>query len=268
MYAALLVALTLSAQTRAPEERTWTVEGQERKALVVSPSKKEGKPPLVFVFHGHGGTSRNVARSFHIHTLWPEAVVVYPQGLPTPGLLTDPEGKRAGWQHSPGVKGDRDLKFFDAMLADLRKEYSVDESRVYSTGHSNGGGFTYLLGATRPGVFAALAPSAAGLGGARRAAGKPEPCALMHLAGRKDPLVKFAWQERSMQAVREINGCTDESEPWGDDPRARLYPSSKNAPFVAFIHDGTHQFPSEGPALIVRFFKEQVRPSAKPVKAD
>jgi hypothetical protein len=28
---------------------------------------------------------------------------------------------------------------------------------------------------------------------------------------------------------------------------------------VTFIHPGTHQYPSEGPALIVKFFNEHVR---------
>jgi len=32
-------------------------------------------------------------RKFSYHTLWPEALVVYPQGLPTAGKLTDPRGE-------------------------------------------------------------------------------------------------------------------------------------------------------------------------------
>ena len=96
-----------------------------------------------------------------MHELWPEAVVVYMQGLSTPGRLTDPEGKKPGWQSAAGDQGDRDLKFFDALLATLKQEYKIDERRIYSTGHSNGGGFTYLLWSARPNMFAAVAPSAA-----------------------------------------------------------------------------------------------------------
>src|SRR4051794_33539337 len=66
-------------------QKSWTVDGVEREALLAAPaSTKQSPAPLVFVWHGHGGTMRNSARSFHIHTLWPEAVVVYPQGLNTP----------------------------------------------------------------------------------------------------------------------------------------------------------------------------------------
>ena len=86
--------------------------------LVYAPSKKtDGKVPLVFDFHGHGGTAKHAARTHHFHEAWPEAVVVYMQGLNTPGKLTDPEGKKSGWQSGPGDQKDRDLKFFDAVLA-------------------------------------------------------------------------------------------------------------------------------------------------------
>ena len=53
-----------------------------------------------------------------------------------------------------GDQGDRDLKFFDEVLSTLKKEYKVDANRVYATGHSNGGAFTYLLWGERGDVFA------------------------------------------------------------------------------------------------------------------
>ncbi|MCP5522580.1 MAG: hypothetical protein H7A46_13650 [Verrucomicrobiales bacterium] len=97
--------------------RDWTVDGMSREALVVLPERppSDKGAPLVFVFHGHGGSMQNAQRSFHLHTVWPEAIVVYPQGLKTPGQLTDPQGRRAGWQHAPGTQGDRDLKFFQQV---------------------------------------------------------------------------------------------------------------------------------------------------------
>ena len=39
------------------------------------------------------------------------------------------------------------------MLKSLKQDYKVDEKRIFSTGHSNGGGFTYLLWSERPDVF-------------------------------------------------------------------------------------------------------------------
>src|SRR5438477_4485760 len=103
--------------------REWTVDGTSREALLYIPAAAKSTPsPVVFAFHGHGGTMRNAAVTFDYQHVWPEAIVVYIQGLNTPGLLTDPEGKRPGWQSAPGGQGDRDLKFFDAVLASLKSE--------------------------------------------------------------------------------------------------------------------------------------------------
>jgi polyhydroxybutyrate depolymerase len=249
----LLGALLLLAADGQKME--WTIDGAAREALVFAPSKESsGAPPLVFGFHGHGGTMQHASRSFPIQDLWPEAVVVYPQGLPTPGRLTDPDGKKAGWQSAAGELGDRDFKLVDAILATMKEKYKVDEKRVYATGHSNGGAFTYLVWANRPDVFAAIAPSAAP---APRDLKKATACPVFHVAGEKDPLVKFEWQQRSWAGVRTLNGCEEQGKEW--DKGCTLYPSSKDAPLVTFIHPGGHQYPAEAPALIVKFFKEHAR---------
>ena len=112
----LLSVTALSLGEVTPE--TFTVDGVERQALVYSNSKPEStaSAPVVFVFHGHGGTAQYVARRFRIHELWPSAVVVYMQGIPGVKGITDSEGTLNGWQKAPGDVGDRDLKFFDAAL--------------------------------------------------------------------------------------------------------------------------------------------------------
>lgn len=234
--------------------REWTVDGVQREALIhAPPNAKSEAAPLVFVFHGHGGTMQNVARVFAIHTLWPEALVVYMQGLNTSGRIVDPEGTKPGWQFAPGDEGDRDLKFFDAVLASLRQDFHVDDRRIYVTGHSNGGSFTYLLWAMRGDLFAAVAPSSTV---AAQLIPKLKPKPVMHLAGEQDTLVKFEWQQRMMQALRNLNGCGD-GTPW--EKWCQLYPSKSGTPVVTFIHPGTHQFPADAPATIVKFFKEHPR---------
>jgi polyhydroxybutyrate depolymerase len=256
LFAALHSAFAADALVR----HELTVDGVVREALLWAPAKAKTEPaPLVFAFHGHGGNMNNAARMYHLHTLWPEAIVIYPQGLNTPGQLTDPEGKKPGWQGAAGLQGDRDLKFFDAMLASLEAKFKVDPKRIYSTGHSNGGGFTYLLWAERGDKFAAFGPSAAA---ARRALGtqgglKPKP--MIHIAGEKDPLVKFEWQKLTMEAVRKTNQC-GEGTSWEGAAGCTLYPSEIGAPVVTFIHPGTHTYPGEAPALIVKFFKQHALP--------
>ena len=258
----LLAGLTIfGAQTTGGEELPrgfqrleFKLDGVTREALVyVPPTAKASSLPVVFVFHGHGGSARQAARSFALDRHWPDGISVYLQGLNTPGRLTDPEGKRPGWQHGAGDQQDRDLKFFDAVLLRLKQGYQADGKRIYATGHSNGGGFTYLLWAERGDVLAAVAASAA----AFRDVGKLKPKPAMHLAGEQDALVKFTWQQLTMNAVRKLNGCDGEGKPW--DRQCTIYPSETGTPFVTFIHPGGHQFPTEAPALIAKFFKEQSR---------
>ena len=171
--------------------------------------------------------------------------------------LTDPEGKKSGWQSVVGDQADRDLKFFDAVLASMKEQYRIDERRVYSTGHSNGGGFTYLLWAARGDVFAAVAPSAAVAGRVGKDL-KSKP--VMHVAGENDPLVKFAWQQLAMTHLRKLNECGGDGAPWGTNKNCTLYSSKSGNPVVTLIHPGTHKYPDEAPALIVKFFQEHRRP--------
>lgn len=264
-----LALLTLLLVTQAdPEQAEWTIGADQRTALIYRPTTAPAADsadaakgaPVVFAFHGHGGNSRQAARSFHLQDEWPEAIVVYLQGLPTPGRLTDPEGKLPGWQQNAGDHEDRDLQFFDAVLATLQKEYQIDENRIYATGHSNGASFTYVLWVARGDALAALAPSAGFSRSARSA--KPKP--MLHIAGENDPLVRFAGQKIAMQAVRRINGCEAEGKEWAKN--CLEYPSSKGTPFVSFIHPGDHKYPAEAPALIVKFFKQHERPATDEAK--
>lgn len=231
-------------------EHEWTIGGVTRTALVHRPAGlPQDGAPIVFAFHGHGGTARQAARSFPLHEHWPEAIVIYPQGLATPGQLTDREGKRSGWQPATGTQGDRDLALFDAILADAVARFGGNPRRVYAMGHSNGGGFTYLLWAERGAKLAAVAPSAAVLA---KGAEKLQPKPALHLASPADALVKFAWQERMIDRVLTLNGCAKR------DPTAtgyREYPSSQGAPVAVYLHDGGHKFPTDATGRIVEFLR-------------
>lgn len=250
-----------------PEPTEWTIDGVKRQALVVRPATPgEAPAPLVLVFHGHGGTMANMAvRGFQEQ--WPEAIFVFPQGLATV-TLRDPQGGRAGWQNRQGANGDRDLRFVDAILTTMATRYRVDADRVYATGHSNGGGFTYLLWATRAERFAAVAPSSAAAA-ALLGVPRPKPLPILHLAGQDDEIVPFANQQLSMRLVRQVNGCLGEGRPWATEGSliGTLYGSSSGADTVTVVHPGGHQMPIGAPALIIRFFKDHRRSTSTPASA-
>jgi polyhydroxybutyrate depolymerase len=240
-------------------EVEWVVDEVERTAWVRVPELEEGETaPLVFAWHGHGGRARGMARSLKLHELWPEAIVVYPQGLKTAGYY-DPKGERSGWEMKGEAEENRDLKFFDVMLADFRERGIVDEQRIHSTGHSNGGGFTYILLFERGEAFASVAPSSAGAGRFFSTRAKVH-IPVFHLAGEADKVVPMEWQEPTIKAIKKHNEC-GEAEPWGEHPLCKIYPSKLDAPLVTYVHSGGHRMPKDAGELFVKFFKEHPRPA-------
>jgi polyhydroxybutyrate depolymerase len=250
---AVAAGIATNGFAAAPAPTKFTVNGVEREALIFLPATTENAP-VIFAFHGHGGNMYFAARGMAFQNVWPEAIVVYPQGLPTPGILLDRGGKKPGWQREPGQEGDRDLKFVDAMLKVLREKYSVDENRIYATGFSNGGLFTYLLLSQRPNVFAAFAPGGAALLPAVQLT-KPRP--VLHYGGQADQLAKFERQQATIDQVRRFNDCPEVGEPCGRN--CTLYRSSKDAPVETFIHPLGHMYPPPVTPVIVNFFKQNPR---------
>lgn len=246
---------------RVPEgfaERTWTIDGVKRTALVRVPADAKTPAAVVFCWHGHGGNSAQALRSWGFDKADPASIQVYPQGLPTVTPLVDKEGRLPGWQPAVGAEGDRDIKLFDAILADLKKERAVDERRIYSMGHSNGAGFSYVLWQARPDVLAAIGSVAGSLTVKAR---DLKPLPVIHIAGETDPIVKYAWQQMTFAAVRRFNACSEEGKPYAKEGvlEATLYPSTKGAPLVTAIHHGGHEYAKGSSELIARFFKENGR---------
>jgi polyhydroxybutyrate depolymerase len=232
----------------------WTVAREEREALIFGPMDGSVvKHPLVFAFHGHGGTMQGVAQQMHLQTVWPDAIVVYPQGLPAKGGH-DQCANNPGWQHVAGDDGDRDLKLFDAMVASLRQKFKVDDERIYVTGFSNGAAFSYLLWAERGKVIAAIGVCSGHLWNPPEL--PTEPRALLAIVGRNDH--EAPTQEVSIQTAQTIDNAPGPGQPCGQD--CTVYPSTTRTPVKKFIYDGGHEYPSWAPSEIVKFFENHTRP--------
>lgn len=253
MFGVLMVGLQM-ANAVEPKIMGWHIMGEARAAIVYPPTvqDKHAKAPLIFVFHGHGDNAWFATEQFPFQQLWPEAIVVFPQGLPTPSA-SDPKGERRGWQHQMGEVGDRDLKLFDAMLRTMHAKFRVDDQRIYAAGFSNGGFFDYILWSQRGNLFAAFVPCAAAIREPLQIA-TPKP--VFVVAGEKDDRVLFAEQRKTIALVRQINGCAPEGKPTSD-PRATRYESAAGAPVVAFVHPGGHAVPPVTRALMTEFLKQQ-----------
>lgn len=222
----------------------------DRAYSLIEPTIPSENPPAILVFHGHGSTSEGAQKTFKLAELWPEAFIVYPQGLNTPSR-TDPEGKRTGWQKALGDQEDRDLIFVDEIIAELRSRGVRD---IFATGHSNGGSFCYLLWALRSDELAGIAPS--GSSGTRlKQHPDRRPIPVFHMAGKKDFIVPFPSQEKAIGLVRAFNGCSEEAEEW--DEQCRVFPGEN--PVAFYASEKGHDVPKAALPLMVRFFRELPR---------
>ncbi len=243
-----LVALAFFFQSQRSETVSFQVEGVERTALVFRPEVASENPPVVFVFHGHGGGSRQVSVQLHLHTSWPEAVVVYPQGIPGWKGRTDAEGVRTGWQGAPGQLEDRDVKFFDEMVNWVGAEFGAVPSRTFVTGHSNGALMTWVLQTVRGdkvGAFAGIcAPASLWF---RKAPVKP----MFVIAGTEDELVGIRGMRLFADAAIKRNAC---GSPTVRTDGISVY--SGKEPVWVWIYEGGHKPPADTGKRVVEFFRE------------
>lgn len=148
--------------------------------------------PVVFAFHPYGMNASYMQARAPIPRAWPEAIVLYPEGAGLP----------PSWQTRPLERADRDLHFFDAMLAWLREHACVNGTRVFVMGYSNGAALAYAIGCARAGVVAGLAIVSGRLGCEPRA---PKPIIIRH--GTHDDTIGYAQALAASEAFSKANGC-------------------------------------------------------------
>ncbi len=133
------------------------VAGVSRTFVVRPPSEADpkGPAPVVVAFHPFGMNANYMVTRAPIGRWWPSAMVLYPDGL-----ARDRTSPVPSWQNRAGELGDRDLAFFDALLAWADQHGCINRARVFVLGYSNGAGLAYLLGCERPSAVAGVAIAA------------------------------------------------------------------------------------------------------------
>lgn len=106
--------------------------------------------PLIIAFHGRGSSGAELEDFSGLSAL--DAIVAYPDGLPTTG--------RNSWEGAPYAPASDDVLFVSDLLNSLQSNWCVDPAQIDATGKSNGGGFTALLACRLPHRIAAFAPVA------------------------------------------------------------------------------------------------------------
>ncbi|KAF2215836.1 carbohydrate esterase family 1 protein, partial [Cercospora zeae-maydis SCOH1-5] len=141
------------------------------------------KWPLILDFHGNSGTPWQQYQNSRYFD--------YPGGQQY--LVVYPAGYDGSWQGaSYSNKNVNDLQFVTDLTARLKTEYCIDESRMYASGKSNGGGFVDLLACSDNGdEFSAFAMAAAALYSDTKLSDCSKKRAILESHGDKDQTISY-----------------------------------------------------------------------------
>jgi polyhydroxybutyrate depolymerase len=195
-----------------------TSSGQHRTYGLFVPDAYDSKTalPIVFVFHGDGGTGAGM-RGINLEAKAAgKAVFVYPDGLNQTWDLDTPPGQ------------NKDYVFFDDLVADVASKLCVDTKRVFLFGLSNGAFFANQLGCFRGDKIRGFVshsgggpytnnPSDFGADGIFSACNTTPPAALI-IHGDADTVVPFEAGQKSARYWRIKNGCRESTNPYSQNP--------------------------------------------------
>ncbi|MFC4947069.1 alpha/beta hydrolase family esterase [Pseudonocardia sp. GCM10023141] len=156
---------------------TSTSDG-DRSAIVHHPARARRGAPLVVVLHGSSGSGQAMQAELGWDALAERegVVVAYPDGI---GHAWN-AGRCCGRASTSSVD---DVRFLDALRAQLVQTDGIDPTRVYAVGFSNGAMMTYTWACGRPGTLAGIGAVAGSLVAACPA---PAPITVVAVTGTSD----------------------------------------------------------------------------------
>jgi polyhydroxybutyrate depolymerase len=213
--AAVVCAFITPAACAQDREEVVKVNGSPRTIQVHLPSEysKRKRYPVVLVLHGMGGDASLIARISHFNKTADQFgfIVVYPNSREGRWTAVPDAGVRSigGFGRRRSILDDmnrlpspndvggnplNELPFFNEMLDQIESEYSVDVSRIYATGFSDGAFMDFRLGCQMAGRIAAIATV-----GAILPTSLAESCSnwawrgvpLLMMNGTDDPMVPY-----------------------------------------------------------------------------
>ena len=167
------------------------------------------KYPLMFNFHGFGGTAAEFINTADMRSLAESKnfIIVYPQGT----YLDDGSGKGSSshWNSSAPSSDNKssvdDIGFIENLINQLIIDYPViDSKRIYAAGYSNGGFLSYFLGCNSK-KFAAIG-SVAGtmLDDSYLNCNALNPTAMINIHGTSDSTVLYNGDNQGGTSIPDV----------------------------------------------------------------
>ena len=157
-------------------------ENNDRTYLLHLPTAYSGTTdlPLIIAMHGGFGNAFNIEyqSQLSIKADAEKFIVVYPEGVKS---ILGIRSWNAGWccGYASNYNVD-DMGFINALLDTLFSKYSIDTTRIYATGISNGGFMAYRLACELSNRIAAIAPVSASMGMTSCNPQRPVPIISFH----------------------------------------------------------------------------------------
>lgn len=172
-------------QDTTDQKGSLTVDGLTRTYTVHVPVQYSGPAPLVIALHGGGGSSEKMANLTNFNAVSDKNgfIVVYPDGVENHWN----DGRDVSYRsHKEDID---DVKFISTLIDQLSKEFSIDETRIYVTGISNGAMMSCRLACELSEKVAGIAMVAGTMPEALVLCPSPVPVLIMN--GTDDPLVQW-----------------------------------------------------------------------------
>ena len=211
-----------------------TFQGIDRDFSVYIPESYTHDSPssMIFVFHGFGGSNDFIMYTSNFNSISEREnfIVVYPQGSSFWGY---PHWNVGGWTNGSSVN---DVEFIDFLIELISDQYNINQDRVYATGMSNGGFFSYLLACQLSNKIAAIASVTGSMTNETLNncdPGKEVPVLQIH--GTEDPIVTYEGNSAIGSIGIESVLSNWKSNNYCDEPKTtELYDSNPDDSF--YIH--------------------------------
>ncbi len=190
---ASIAAFAMLRKQPTGERKTFTYDGTERAYRIYIPEAvkiSKSPVPLVFCFHGGGGTAEVASKMGWTPIAEKEKfIVVYPEGLNKHWN----DGRNSKKFAEQDAKID-DVSFVVALLDQLKKDFpQIDPKRTFTTGASNGGFISHRIAIEASDRFAAagiiIAPMPKPFATGEKPFKPSHPISILIMNGTADPFV-------------------------------------------------------------------------------
>lgn len=201
MICMLLFLFDVSYAEATQEEHTMQFNGERTTYLLHLPkSYVKGKTySLVVNFHGLGSAAIKHQHYCQLDNIADKEgfIAVYPQSYH--------EAWNAGLGFKSYMAGHDDIAYFNALLDTLEAAYSINKNRIYATGVSLGGTFTYRIACEMSNRIAAVASVSGLMSDSTLIYCTPERnVPILHIHGTKDHIMRYTGMKQAYGAEEVV----------------------------------------------------------------